>query len=65
MLTVGSQANLMENTHEDGPQFLRKYRLRVHGKLTPSKLEGMTRGPYVKGIKYRYEEDDKTTHSLT
>jgi hypothetical protein len=46
----------MENNDEGGPEFLRKYRLRVHGKLTPSKLEGMTRGPYVKGIKYRYED---------
>lgn len=30
----------------------RKYKVRVHGKLTPSKLDGLMRGLRVKGIKY-------------
>ena len=32
----------------------RKYRLRVHGKVTPSKLDGLQRGLLVNGTKYLY-----------
>lgn len=42
-------ASVMQNS-ETGMQ--RKYRLRVHGKVTPSKLDGLQRGMLVNGTKY-------------
>mmetsp|Transcript_16783 Transcript_16783/g.25223 ORF Transcript_16783/g.25223 Transcript_16783/m.25223 type:complete len:279 (+) Transcript_16783:125-961(+) len=43
-------AKLMENPNSN---MKRKYRIRVYGKLTPSKLDGLKRGLRVKGVRYR------------
>lgn len=48
-------ARILENSDEKAPQFVRKYRVRVHGKLTPSKLDALTRGLNINGVKYKYE----------
>lgn len=49
-------ALILDNTNQNAPQFPRKYRIRVHGKLTPSKLDGLSRGLHVNGVKYRYNK---------
>lgn len=49
LLLLFIKAKQMESSKSG---FDRKYKVRVHGKLTPSKLDGLMRGLRVKGIKY-------------
>jgi 23S rRNA pseudouridine2605 synthase len=54
LLLLTNSSRLAKSMESDDSGFLRKYRLRVHGKVTPSKLDGLQRGLFVNGIKYRY-----------
>jgi 23S rRNA pseudouridine2605 synthase len=54
LLLLTNSSKLAKHMEDRSSGFERKYRIRVHGKVTPSKLDGLQRGLLINGVKYRY-----------